>query len=157
MDDISDSLQKFENYVNLNYMAFSKILKKHDKFSTCHCRMPYLMKIQVGPPPPQLVTPPSPHTPLWRPPPSPSVPTPPRPPLLPNPPPAAPPPQSQIFLRDNKMNHIVKSISDMRASLEGKGKLEQGAQMFDPDQKGGASFVRRTTKYWVRTKDVLKV
>lgn len=55
------------------------------------------------------------------------------------------------------MNHIVKSISDMRASLEGKGKLEQGAQMFDPDQKGGASFVRRTTKYWVRTKDVLKV
>ena len=37
VDDISDSLQKFENYVNLNYMAFSKILKKHDKFSTCHC------------------------------------------------------------------------------------------------------------------------
>lgn len=109
VDDISVSLQKFENYVNLNYMAFSKILKKHDKFSTCHCRMPYLMKIQ-----------------------------------------------SQIFLRDNKMTHIVKSISDMRATLEGQG-VTAGAQTFDPNQKGGASFIRRTTKYWVRTKDVLKV
>ena len=26
-----ESLLRFENYINLNYMAFSKILKKHDK------------------------------------------------------------------------------------------------------------------------------
>ena len=41
-----ESLLRFENYINLNYMAFSKILKKHDKSSTCPFRMPYLLKIQ---------------------------------------------------------------------------------------------------------------
>ena len=46
VDAAAMALQRFEDYVNLNYIAFSKILKKHDKFSTCPYRMPYLMKIQ---------------------------------------------------------------------------------------------------------------
>lgn len=29
-----------------NYLAFSKILKKHDKLSSCPCRAPYLLRIQ---------------------------------------------------------------------------------------------------------------
>lgn len=44
----------------------------------------------------------------------------------------------------------------MHASLDGAA-VESGAQAFDPNQKGGTSFVRRTIKYWVQTKDVLKV
>lgn len=43
----------------------------------------------------------------------------------------------------------------MHASLHGAA-VQSGAQAFDPNQKGGTSFVRRTTKYWVQTKDVLK-
>eukprot|EP00966_Prymnesium_polylepis_P011191 257706-Prymnesium_polylepis.1 len=49
----------------------------------------------------------------------------------------------------------AQAISDMHASLHGKG-VVAGAGAFDPNQKGGTSFVRRTTKYWVMTKDVLK-
>ena len=35
--------------------------------------------------------------------------------------------------------------------------MRAGAQTFDPNQKGGASFIRNTSKYWVHTRDVLKV
>lgn len=42
----SSLVQGCEEYINLNYIAFSKILKKHDKVSTCPFRMPYLMRIQ---------------------------------------------------------------------------------------------------------------
>ena len=103
-----ESLLRFENYINLNYMAFSKILKKHDKSSTCPFRMPYLLKIQ-----------------------------------------------NATFAND-KMTHYIKGISDMSASLAGSA-VAQGAAAFDPNQAGGASFVRKTSKYWVQTKDVLKV
>jgi len=103
-----ESLLRFENYINLNYMAFSKILKKHDKSSTCPFRMPYLLKIQ-----------------------------------------------NSTFAND-KMTHYIKGISDMSASLAGAA-IAQGAAAFDPNQAGGASFVRKTSKYWVQTKDVLKV
>jgi len=101
-------LEDFELYVNLNYMAFSKILKKHDKHSTCPFRMPFLMRIQ-----------------------------------------------RETFVAD-KMAHIIKATSDMRASLEGAA-VKSGAGAFDANQKGGASFLRKTTKYWVHTKDVLRV
>jgi SPX domain protein involved in polyphosphate accumulation len=50
----------------------------------------------------------------------------------------------------------VRQLSDLRASLEGAA-VSSGAEAFDENQKGGASFVRKTTKYWVQTKDVLKV
>lgn len=103
-----ESLVRFESYINLNYMAFSKILKKHDKSSTCPFRMPYLLKIQ-----------------------------------------------NATFAND-KMTHYIKGISDMSASLAGAA-MTQGAAAFDPNQAGGASFVRKTSKYWVQTKDVLKV
>eukprot|EP00908_Phaeocystis_cordata_P025767 Transcript_8248.p1 GENE.Transcript_8248~~Transcript_8248.p1 ORF type:complete len:654 (-),score=272.56 Transcript_8248:1137-3098(-) len=103
-----ESLLRFEKYINLNYMAFSKILKKHDKVSTCPFRMPYLLKIQ-----------------------------------------------SETFTND-KMTHAIKGISDLSASLAGAA-VSQGAGAFDPNQAGGASFVRKTSKYWVQTKDVLKV
>lgn len=101
-------LEDFELYVNLNYMAFSKILKKHDKYSTCPFRMPFLMRIQC-----------------------------------------------ETFVAD-KMAHIIKTTSDMRAALEG-AEVKAGAGAFDSNQKGGASFIRKTTKYWVHTKDVLRV
>jgi SPX domain protein involved in polyphosphate accumulation len=108
VDAAAMALQRFEDYVNLNYMAFSKILKKHDKFSTCPYRMPYLMKIQ-----------------------------------------------SQTFVRE-KMADVIKALSDTRAALDGRA-VRAGAQTFDPNQKGGASFIRNTSKYWVHTRDVLKV
>ncbi|EOD08811.1 hypothetical protein EMIHUDRAFT_438229 [Emiliania huxleyi CCMP1516] len=101
-------LQAFENFINMNYLAFSKILKKHDKYSTCPLRMPYLMKVQ-----------------------------------------------SQTFVLD-KMGSLVRTLSDLRASLQGAA-VSAGKGAFDAAQKGGASFVRKTTKYWVQTKDVLKV
>ena len=104
----STQLQLFEDYINLNYVAFSKILKKHDKVSTCPFRMPYLMKIQ-----------------------------------------------KQTFM-ETKMLHIIKGISDMHASLHGNT-VKAGAETFDPNQKGGSSFIRKTSKYWVMTKDVLRV
>ncbi|KAL1510917.1 hypothetical protein AB1Y20_005746 [Prymnesium parvum] len=104
----SSLVQGCEDYINLNYIAFSKILKKHDKVSTCPFRMPYLMRIQ-----------------------------------------------NQTFVH-HRMVDIIKSISDMHASLHGDA-VKSGAQAFDPNQKGGTSFVRRTIKYWVKTKDVLKV
>ena len=46
MRDCSADLQRFEDFINLNYLAFSKILKKHDKLSSCPCRAPYLLRIQ---------------------------------------------------------------------------------------------------------------
>jgi len=104
----SNLVQSCEDYINLNYIAFSKILKKHDKVSTCPFRMPYLMRIQ-----------------------------------------------NQTFVH-HRMVDIIKAISDMHASLHGAA-VKAGAQAFDPNQKGGTSFVRRTTKYWVMTKDVLRV
>lgn len=63
--------------------------------------------------------------------------------------------QNATFAND-KMTHAIKGISDMSASLAGAA-VTQGATAFDPNQAGGASFVRKTTKYWVQTKDVLKV
>lgn len=63
--------------------------------------------------------------------------------------------QNATFAND-KMTHAIKGISDMSASLAGAA-VTQGAAAFDPNQAGGASFVRKTTKYWVQTKDVLKV
>ena len=41
VDAAAAAMQRFEDYVNLNYIAFSKILKKHDKLSTCPFRLPY--------------------------------------------------------------------------------------------------------------------
>ena len=46
MSECSEALQRFEDFINLNYLAFSKILKKHDKLSSCPCRAPYLLRIQ---------------------------------------------------------------------------------------------------------------
>jgi SPX domain protein involved in polyphosphate accumulation len=97
VEECSSALQQFEDYINLNYLGFSKILKKHDKRSSCPFRMPYLLKIQ-----------------------------------------------NQTFV-EGKMAHIIKTISDMNASIHGEA-VKAGAQAFDPNQKGGASFVRRTTK-----------
>ena len=110
VDAAAAAMQRFEDYVNLNYIAFSKILKKHDKLSTCPFRLPYLLKIQ-----------------------------------------------SQTFVRD-KMSDIIKSLSDTRAAIlsgEEAARTEEGG--FDPNQAGGTAFVRKTTKYWVQTKDVLRV
>ena len=46
LNECSEALQRFEDFINLNYIAFSKILKKHDKLSSCPCRAPYLLRIQ---------------------------------------------------------------------------------------------------------------
>ena len=44
--ECSGGLYDFEGFININYLAFSKILKKHDKMSSCPCRAPYLLRIQ---------------------------------------------------------------------------------------------------------------
>lgn len=44
--ECSGGLYDFESFININYLAFSKILKKHDKMSSCPCRAPYLLRIQ---------------------------------------------------------------------------------------------------------------
>ncbi len=107
--EVIDFLQRFEDYVNMNYMAFSKILKKHDKLSSCPCRMVYLMKIRT-----------------------------------------------QTFYRE-RMAPTIKAISDMHASLSSGLAVVAGAGAFDPNQKGGTSFMRKTAKYWVAVPDVLQV
>lgn len=55
---IGDEFLQLEKYVNLNYMAFHKILKKHDKnLSHSPCRQFYIAHlhnqpwVQVGRPP----------------------------------------------------------------------------------------------------------
>ncbi len=42
-----------------------------------------------------------------------------------------------------------------KANGDGNGVAE--VRQFDPNQDGGASFIRSTKKYWVQTRDVLKV
>jgi len=108
IDGCERAVHQFEDFLNLNYLAFSKILKKHDKCSSCPFRMPYLMRIQSE------------------------------------------------TMSQHKMTDIIKALSEINASISGAASVA-GAGVFDANQKGGASFIRKTSKYWVETRNVLRV
>ena len=108
----SEAVQKFEDFINLNYMAFSKILKKHDKHSSCTMRDTFLLRIQHA-----------------------------------------------TFVSSHRMGNLIKQVSDMHEALSSAGNGASSsarARQFDPNQDGGATFIRSTKKYWVQTRDVLK-
>lgn len=100
-------LLKLDDFVNLSYSALIKILKKHDKHSSCPILLAYCVKLQDSP-----------------------------------------------FLAQ-KLTPVIMSLSNLNAKLMGK-ETKTEAQ-FDPNQAGGTSFVRKTTKYWVRMKDLTRV
>lgn len=100
-------LLKLDEFVNLSYSAFIKILKKHDKHSSCPILLAYCVKLQDSP-----------------------------------------------FLAQ-KLTPVIMSLSNLNAKLMGK-ETKTEAQ-FDPNQAGGTSFVRKTTKYWVRMQDLTRV
>lgn len=101
------TLLKLDDYVNLSYSAFIKILKKHDKNSSCPLLLAYCVKLQGSP-----------------------------------------------FLQE-KLTAVIMSLSNINAKLMGKETKTE--EQFDPNQAGGTSFVRKTTKYWVRMEDLLRV
>ena len=92
-----------EKYVNINFMAFHKILKKHDKNLPAHaCKQFYINRMH-----------------------------------------------NQAWVRGDYSDVVVR-LSSIYAALRNDHTAE--------DDKGAAqSFLRSTTKYWVRTEDVSKV
>mmetsp|Transcript_49922 Transcript_49922/g.114443 ORF Transcript_49922/g.114443 Transcript_49922/m.114443 type:complete len:642 (-) Transcript_49922:22-1947(-) len=107
VEQCESTLLKLDDFVNLSYSAFIKILKKHDKNSSCPMLMTYCVKLQ-----------------------------------------------GEAFL-ERKLTSVIMSLSNVNAKLMGK-EAKTEAQ-FDPNQAGGTSFVRRTTKYWVRMSDLTRV
>lgn len=94
-----------EKYVNLNFMAFHKILKKHDKNSPSHaCKQFYINRMH-----------------------------------------------NQAWVRGDYSDVVVR-LSAVYAALRNDQAARDAA-----DGGGGQSFLRSTTKYWVRTEDVSKV
>jgi SPX domain protein involved in polyphosphate accumulation len=100
-------LLNLDDFVNLSYSAFIKIVKKHDKHSSCPLLLAYCVKLQGSP-----------------------------------------------FLAQ-KLTSVIMSLSNINAKLMGK-ETKTEAQ-FDPNQAGGTSFVRKTTKYWVKMTDLTRV
>ena len=100
---LGNEFLKLEKFVNLNYMGFHKILKKHDKvLPHSPCKDFYIQRM---------------HTMKW---------------VKNN--------YSKVFV------HISRLMSRLRDDQAGE-KSDNSAQ----------EFVRKTTKYWVRTEDISKV
>lgn len=99
---LGDKFLRIEKFVNLNYLGFHKILKKHDKLLPTPCRKFYLTRL---------------HNQRW-----------------------IRHDYSKLFVELSKIH------SDLRGDKSGKN-----------EDLGGQSFVRTTTKFWVRTENVSRV
>jgi len=104
-DEIAQDFLRLEKYVNINFMGFHKILKKHDK-NLAHynpCKVFYVNRLH-----------------------------------------------SQAWVRGDYSDIVVR-LSDIYAALRN----DRAAA----DRSGDASqsFLRSTTKYWVKTEDVSRV
>jgi len=127
MLECSEALQNFEDFININYLAFSKILKKHDKLSSCPCRAPYLLRIQretfARQCLPELIK-------------------------------GISDLHASLVVRSSQPGTPEQTRED--STPEDAEKKKKGG-VFDSAQKGGTTFIRSTRKYWVATADVLKV
>jgi len=102
-DTIAKSFLILEKYVNINFMGFHKILKKHDKNSPQHqCKQFYINRMH-----------------------------------------------NQAWVRGDYSDVVVR-LSSIYSALRDDHAAEE-------NKDASQSFLRSTTKYWVRTEDVSKV
>ena len=102
-DDIAQSFLTLEKYVNINFMGFHKILKKHDKYVPSNpCKVYYVARLH-----------------------------------------------NQAWVRGDYSDLVVR-LSAIYSTLRHD---EAAAETADASQ----SFLRQTSKYWVKTEDVSKV
>ena len=103
-DEVARAFLTLEKYVNINFMGFHKILKKHDKNAPAHaCKQFYINRMH-----------------------------------------------NQAWVRGDYSDVVVR-LSAIYSALRNDHAAEEGNN--DTNQ----SFLRSTTKYWVRTEDVSKV
>ena len=103
VDLVAEEFLHLEKYVNLNFMGFHKILKKHDKYVPSNpCKAFYVSRMHA-----------------------------------------------QAWVRGDYSDVVVR-LSDIYATLRGDHTAED---------KGGdsQSFLRQTSKYWIKTEDVSAV
>ena len=103
VDSVAEEFLHLEKYVNLNFMGFHKILKKHDKYVPSNpCKAFYVSRMHA-----------------------------------------------QAWVRGDYSDVVVR-LSDIYAALRGDHTAED---------KGGdsQSFLRQTSKYWIKTEDVSAV
>lgn len=102
-DDVAQRFLTLEKYVNINFMGFHKILKKHDKYCpAAPCKTFYVNRMH-----------------------------------------------SQAWVRGDYSDVVVR-LSAIYSALRNDAVAEENT---DASQ----SFLRSTTKYWVKTEDVSKV
>lgn len=102
-DTVAKSFLILEKYVNINFMGFHKILKKHDKNSPSHaCKQFYINRMH-----------------------------------------------NQAWVRGDYSDVVVR-LSAIYSALRNDHAAEE-------NKDASQSFLRSTTKYWVRTEDVSKV
>ena len=102
-DTVAKSFLVLEKYVNINFMGFHKILKKHDKNSPSHaCKQFYINRMH-----------------------------------------------NQAWVRGDYSDVVVR-LSAVYSALRNDHAAEE-------NKDASQSFLRSTTKYWVRTEDVSKV
>ena len=102
-DDIATKFLTVEKYVNINFMGFHKILKKHDKYCPLNpCKTFYVNRMH-----------------------------------------------SQAWVRGDYSDVVVR-LSEVYSVL-------RNDQVAEENTDASQSFLRSTTKYWVKTGDVSKV
>eukprot|EP00804_Cyclotella_cryptica_P028919 CCRYP_008471-RA/>CCRYP_008471-RA protein AED:0.27 eAED:0.27 QI:0/0.66/0.5/1/0.66/0.5/4/208/694 len=102
-DEAAKAFLTLEKYVNINFMAFHKILKKHDKNLPAHaCKQFYINRMH-----------------------------------------------NQAWVRGDYSDVVVR-LSSIYSALRNDHTAEE-------NKDAAQSFLRSTTKYWVRTEDVSKV
>lgn len=102
-DEISSSFLRLEKYVNINFMGFHKILKKHDKnLPNNPCKAFYVNRMHA-----------------------------------------------QAWVRGDYSDLVVR-LSNIYSALRQDHVAEE-------NQDASQSFLRSTTKYWVKTEDVSRV
>eukprot|EP00565_Helicotheca_tamesis_P009069 CAMPEP_0185725902 /NCGR_PEP_ID=MMETSP1171-20130828/2030_1 /TAXON_ID=374046 /ORGANISM="Helicotheca tamensis, Strain CCMP826" /LENGTH=752 /DNA_ID=CAMNT_0028394133 /DNA_START=50 /DNA_END=2305 /DNA_ORIENTATION=+ len=102
-DEIAESFLRLEKYVNINFMGFHKILKKHDKYlPTNPCKSFYVSRL---------------HSQAWV---------------------------------QGDYSDIVVRLSSLYSALRQDHVVQE-------QQEASQSFLRSTSKYWIKTEDVSRV
>lgn len=103
-EDIAEKFLRLEKYVNINFMGFHKILKKHDKHLPNNpCKAFYINRMHA-----------------------------------------------QAWVRGDYSDLVVR-LSHIYSSLR------QDSFVKEPGDEANQSFLRSTTKYWIKTEDVSRV
>ena len=109
-DTIAKSFLTLEKYVNINFMGFHKILKKHDKNSPQHqCKQFYINRMH-----------------------------------------------NQAWVRGDYSDVVVR-LSNIYSTLRNDDDYNKTEENNRDASQSSSSFLRSTTKYWVRMEDVSKV